>query len=467
MLEEISSSYLAKISDLLGTTEPALKLLLTVLGGYPLALIYRKYVYGKDAYLQHIYFILTGFLLGYWNYGMDMFHCVFTIFFTYCTLLILKGTMLCVAVTFIFNMSYLLIGYFYTSTDTYDIIWTMPQCILALRLIGTAYDYYDGHQPHDKLSADSKKVALVKRPELLEIFGHSFFPAACLIGPQFPMKRYQEFVAGNYGKKDAPNCPPDSVDAAVKRFTLGVVYLAIFQVFGMFVSDEYLLTDQFQNLSFFRKMLLLGIWGRYTLYKYISCWLIAEGACILFGITYTGENEHGEAQWNGLENIKISIFENTTEFNHYIQSFNVNTNHWVAHYVYKRLKFLGNRQISQLAALLFLSVWHGLHSGYYVCFFFEFLVIHMERDIKSIVKSNAKLSQFFSSPKVQLPLQILLRVYTFVFMGWCLLPFSLLQFDRYWKAFRNVNCVGIILFGLWPVVYSPILRFALKGAKRD
>lgn len=103
---------------------------------------------------------------------------------------------------------------------------------------------------------------------------------------------------------------------------------------------------------------------------------------ILFlGLTYNGENEHGEAQWNGLENIGISIFENTTEFNHYIQSFNVNTNHWVAQYVYKRLKFLGNRQFSQLTALLFLSVWHGLHSGYYVCFFFEFLVIYMERDV--------------------------------------------------------------------------------------
>lgn len=95
---------------------------------------------------------------------------------------------------------------------------------------------------------------------------------------------------------------------------------------------------------------------------------------------YNGE-ENGVVQWNGVENIKLRIFENTTEFNHYILSFNVNTNQWVAHYVYKRLKFLGNRHVSQLAALLFLSVWHGLHSGYYVCFFMEFIVIYMERDV--------------------------------------------------------------------------------------
>ncbi|KAJ8921187.1 hypothetical protein NQ315_013659 [Exocentrus adspersus] len=465
MSVDISSGYLAKFGSLMGATEPALKLLLTLIAGYPLALIYRKYVCGKNENLQHLFFALSGFLLGYWNYGMDMLHCVFAIFFTYCTLLLLNGTITSVAITFVFNLSYLLIGYYYTSTNTYDIIWTMPQCILVLRLIGIAYDYYDGRQPLDTLSSENKKVALTKRPGLLEIFGHCFFPSSFLIGPQFPLKRYQEFVAGSYGRMDVPNTPPDSVNASMKMLALGVLYLTVFQVLGVFVSDEYMLSEDFRNLNFFRKMLLLGIWGRFTLYRYISCWLLTEGACILFGITYNGKNEHGETQWNGLENIKISIFENTTEFNHYIQSFNVNTNHWVAQYVYKRLKFLGSRQVSQLVALLFLALWHGLHSGYYICFLFEFIVIYMERDIKSIVKNNATLANLFGSAKIQLPLQILLRIYTFVFMGWCLLPFSLLKFERYWTAFRNVNYVGIILFGLWPFIYSPILKYLLNQRK--
>lgn len=91
--------------------------------------------------------------------------------------------------------------------------------------------------------------------------------------------------------------------------------------------------------------------------------------------------EEGVVKWNGVENIKLFIFENTTEFNHYIKSFNVNTNYWVGHYIYKRLKFLGNRHVSQLTALLFLAVWHGFHSGYYVCFFMEYMVMYMERDV--------------------------------------------------------------------------------------
>lgn len=85
--------------------------------------------------------------------------------------------------------------------------------------------------------------------------------------------------------------------------------------------------------------------------------------------------------WNGLENVKISVLENATEFNHYILSFNINTNHWVAQYIYKRLKFFGSRLISQGVSLLFLAIWHGFHSGYYICFAFEFIVMYMEKDV--------------------------------------------------------------------------------------
>lgn len=31
--------------------------------------------------------------------------------------------------------------------------------------------------------------------------------------------------------------------------------------------------------------------------------------------------------------------------------------------------------------LIFLALWHGLHSGYYHCFFMEFVVTYFERDV--------------------------------------------------------------------------------------
>lgn len=220
-----------------------------------------------------------------------------------------------------------------------------------------------------------------------------------MVGPQFPLKRFQDFVSGNFSDDGNPGVPPSScVQPAVKRFLQGVLYLLIFQAIGFFVTNEYIMSDEFQSLGFVTRCILLGVWGRYSLYKYISCWLLTEGACILFGkcifmfrsgfdalstlgLSYNGLDENRVVQWDGLANVDLWRLETATEFNHYIQSFNINTNHWVAQYIYKRLKFLGNRLISQAAALVFLAIWHGFHSGYYVCFLFEFMVIYMEKEV--------------------------------------------------------------------------------------
>lgn len=103
---------------------------------------------------------------------------------------------------------------------------------------------------------------------------------------------------------------------------------------------------------------------------------------LILGLTFSGIKD-GVADWSGCGNIKLVIFENAEKFQNYIESFNVNTNHWVAEYVFKRLKFMGNRNISHGATLLFLAVWHGFHSGYYMCFLMEFIVIHFEKEVSS------------------------------------------------------------------------------------
>ena len=103
--------------------------------------------------------------------------------------------------------------------------------------------------------------------------------------------------------------------------------------------------------------------------------------CITFGLTYNGRDENDEPKWDGCSNVRLLTFENATTFNHYILSFNTNTNHWCAEYIYKRLKFLGSRIMSQVMTLLFLAVWHGFHSGYYLCFFMEFIIMYFEKDV--------------------------------------------------------------------------------------
>lgn len=102
----------------------------------------------------------------------------------------------------------------------------------------------------------------------------------------------------------------------------------------------------------------------------------------LTGLTFVSRDEKtGEEDWSGCANIKLRIFENTYHFGDYIASFNVQTNLWVFQYVYKRLKFLNNKNLSHISALMFLAVWHGFHSGYYMTFFLEFLLVHFEKAV--------------------------------------------------------------------------------------
>ncbi|XP_026272325.1 lysophospholipid acyltransferase 5 [Frankliniella occidentalis] len=458
------ASLLSHLGDTLGTSEHALRLLLSILLGYPIVLIHRHFLYGRSPVLQHLLFICTGFLISSFCYGWDTFHLIGTVVGVYGILLLFGGSFLGAIATLVFTMTYLLYGYFATSTDVYDIKWTMPHCVLTLRLTGVAIDLYDGAQKQETLSAENKKSALQEKPSILELLAHSFFPSAFLVGPQFHMKRYQNFVSGklipNTNSSKLPNC----VRPALIRFGTGTLYLCIYQVLTIWVPDMYPDTETFQQNGFLMKHVMLGLWARTALYKYISCWLITEGVCIMSGITYSGKDENNIEKWDGCANVQLSVFEGCTKFNHYIMAFNTNTNHWIAQYVYKRLKFLNSKLASQGGALAFLAVWHGFHSGYYVCFFNEFVVMLMEKEVESILARNEKATMFLSSPFVSPIVWVILKLYTFIFMGYCLVPFVLLSFNRYWAVYKSVYFSGYLLFLGWHL-YAPLVRKALKPSR--
>ncbi|PNF39053.1 Lysophospholipid acyltransferase 5 [Cryptotermes secundus] len=455
-------SVLSQLAYSLGAPEPALRLLVSILLGYPLALIHRYTLFGQLQY-QHLFFVVSGLSIGYFNYGWEILHSVTSVLVVYGILRIIGGTLISVICVFIFTMAYLLAGYYMTGTETYDIKWSMPQCVLTLRLIGLAFDLFDGKKLDEELSQEQKKTALSKIPSLLEVAGYTYFPASFLVGPQFPMKRYQDFVAGIYRHgtetlqtKELPDC----LVPGLKRGGLGFVYLGLYQIGTSFFPDCYLLGNEFQELPFWKQCLTLGIWGKITLYKYISCWLISEGVCIIAGLTYNGKDSSGKHQWDGCANVKLRVFEGASKFGHYIASFNINTNHWVAQYIYKRLKFLGNRYISQAAALIFLAVWHGLHSGYYMCFLLEFVIMKLEKDFEKMLEQS-EVKEFLNHVALRPVTWLLLKLYTFVFMGYCLVPFVLLSYSRWNHVYASVYYFGHFVFFPWPV-YSPFVRKLLK-----
>ncbi|CAL7949229.1 unnamed protein product [Xylocopa violacea] len=460
----MSKSILSSVAKNLHASEAGVRLLISISLGLPIALLHKYIFYQKCPIRQHIFFTVCGVLICIWNYGINTFHSAVAVLVTYCVLKCFGGTSISVLFTFAFNMIYLLWGYYVTSTSDYDIKWTMPQCVLTLRLIGLTFNVFDGQKPPEKLSALQKQVALKEKPTFLEIVAFIYFPGSFLVGPQFNMKRYLDYVYGqqesNEKRAAALN---NSLVPGIIRMLTGFVYLALYQLSVLYIPDQYILSTKFQQHNFLIRLLLIGFWGHFNLYKYIACWLLAEGVCTAFGLTYNGEDEKGQPLWNGCENVKLLQFEMATKFNDYIMSFNINTNTWSAEYIYKRLKFLGSRLYSQFFTLLFLAVWHGFHSGYYICFFLEFIIMYMEKDIIQILEKHQKLLKLLEKhPQLQILCNIFLKIYTFIFMGYSLVPFILLSYRRYHQVYSSVYYCGHIIYLSYPFISILIKKFLFK-----
>lgn len=217
------------IAELIGTTEPALKLLLSILMAYPLAIVYHKFVRPR-ADLRNLYFIITGLDIAFYNFGLTLYHNAIPIVIMHLTTLILGPGKLNAIITFFFNMAYLLVGYTLTESENYDITWTMPHCVLTLKLIALGFDLWDGQKMKagEPLSATSQKTALENPPTLLELIGFVYFPPCFLVGPIFSFRRYSDFINDKFPLDNGK----DYEGLALKRLGQGIIYLAAFQIGG-------------------------------------------------------------------------------------------------------------------------------------------------------------------------------------------------------------------------------------------
>lgn len=155
-----------------------------------------------------------------------------------------------------------------------DICWTMCHCVMVLHLIGLTFDVSDSVKTPEVLGISDNRPILI--PNLLEVFAFAYYPPTVIIGPQFSFKRYSTFLDKKFEGKN-------NMNAGLKRMFTGIIYLAIYQGLTILIPDDYFLTEEFTSKNFFMKVFILCIWGHKTLYKYISCWILSEGAAICCG----------------------------------------------------------------------------------------------------------------------------------------------------------------------------------------
>ena len=271
--------------------------------------------------------------------------------------------------SFLFNMGYLVVIYVKRASESgYDIDMTMPQCVLAMRLAGLAYDYSDGALPEGALSDYTRANRITARPSLVELLGYSYHWAGVIVGPQYSLATYRRFVDG----KELARAP-SSAWPALQTLIAGALYLGLHVYLSGLMPFEVVLADVYGTWPLWRRVVYLVLSLRLVLMRYGGIWLVNDGHCILSGLGYAGTDKIGQHHWNRVSNFLPLQFETATSIAGYVGAFNVNTNHWVREYVFKRLRFLNNRHLSSIGALAFLAIWHGVAAGYFICFGLEFV----------------------------------------------------------------------------------------------
>jgi lysophospholipid acyltransferase 5 len=176
-----------------------IRLLLCVFGAMPLALLYRLVVSHAPTTLKHAYNGGVGLAFCYYMFGAEgVAHTLTLTVATYLILLVVGHFSRLVALCTVFavNLGHLLVCYWHLQTEKYDIDFTIPQCVLCLRLISLAFDYYDGSFAVSALKSDQLTNRLPALPSPLAVVGFAFYFAAFVSGPQFTFKRYANFIDG-------------------------------------------------------------------------------------------------------------------------------------------------------------------------------------------------------------------------------------------------------------------------------
>lgn len=458
-----------------GMSPEPLRLLIALLMGYPLSMIYSwLFVNGRTKQLsrsqvlpQHLYSIFTGLILAIFLYENDFIHFPIAIVNSWVILRILGPTKIAVSLVFVFAFGYLLIGYYFYSSEDYNIDFTTSFCVLTLRLIGFAMDYYDGNcvlkedKPSSSANTTWKNVPFKELPNIVETLGFNLFFGGFTVGPQFPFTVYINFVtlkcfAKSEKSSDKDIALPSGSGAALSCFLLGLLYLAVMQIGSSYLDTSFVITSAYAAWPFWKKFLYMTFAGRVVLAKYLGVWTFNEGSCIISGISFDGYSEEGSPKWDGLSNVRPYYYETMTSLANVIVSFNMNTNLWSKTYIFKRLRFLGNKSLSGLLTLVFLAVWHGFSFGYFGAFLLEFLDMESETRLRNwfnpyyghIYKKAGEKNESLINKVLRYLFNLFFYMLAISTLSVGVVTFDLLTYEKVINFWRNIffyNHIGIVI----------------------
>ena len=441
---------LQKLSELLAFPESGLRLLVGIILGFPSAILFKELSkVNKNEKLKHIYMIFTGITLSWFVFGLETYRNVFGVAASY--LLVYFGYIFhqryyAAILNSIFIFNYFLYCIYISATDGYDILFTTPLSMIVFKMIGFGFDVSDASDP-------SQKNRLLEFPSILEIFSYNFSYLGYFIGPFFAFKNYRKFVQGTWNSQfELPSeklVPSGSL--LFRKISTALVYFAVAIYMRSVFPTEFLLSVEFKSYSMPYKLFLIFITGKTIILKYFGPWILQDVVGILSGFGVSGIKD-GEPIYENMSNVRPFEFETANSLKQLVESYNINTNAWVKYYIFKRLIFLGNKQLSSFLSLLFLAVWHGFHIGYYICFASEFVFAYAENNLINFLYplSKSDLGEMFYY--LYTPLVYFGRLFV---LYYSMISFDLLHLEKIITAYSNVSYAGhivLVFLGISPLL---------------
>ncbi|KAI9016042.1 MBOAT, membrane-bound O-acyltransferase family-domain-containing protein [Hyaloraphidium curvatum] len=493
------SGFIRNLSGATGISTDLLQCLTAILAAYPVAQGYRVLFLHRptaDTTLRNAYVLFCGFVLALWfmqDSPADIAHSLLCICGTWLACALVQAWRLprvyAAAFAWILNSGYLFVGYYYDNlkSSSYKVDWLTPQCVLCLRMISFAMDFMDGGKkrpdgPARGTGLTEDQLGLAELPSLWHTMGYAYHFGGFLVGPQFPYERYRRWLTGELfaldrdvkvrGKemKKGQHYVPSSFAYAAQCFGWAVLNLGMTQLGRAYFPTTFLVTPDYARMSFAAKLGYLWVAGKFALQKYLGIWKLSEVPCVISGLVYNGYREGSTPAglWGSLSNIRLPQYEIPWCLQDIVTTFNTNTNNWSKIYLFKRLRFLGSKELSALFTLMYLAAWHGWHVGYFICFGLEFLDMEAERTLRGtfgpiynwlegeLTKGTA--TGYIMFPAYRVLCWLLTTSALFYSAG---VAFDLLKWDLIKVAYGEVYWIGhVAIFAA--VVISKVARPLIK-----
>ena len=442
-------------SRLFGLEDVPARIIITLLTNMLMSALHTTLIQKRSRNVQHFLNGLLGLVSMYFCFGRQIWHIVTDVILFTTLIKSLGGQFITVLIAWLTIYPHLLFGYYQIAmaeTDTRTIYWTIPHCVLTLKLLGLSFDLFSTRQARGK---PEKAPLLTEDVTMLEVFGFAFFYPTSLVGPQIQFRRYKDFVEGTLYDRERIK---SNIPYGIKRFVAGIVSGLFYTILVRYVPINHLVSKEFASENLLYKVSYSALRHFIGLKQYYTVWLFSEAACVFTGVSFRSEKD-GQVDWSSCAGVKLYKLETAYNAQMIVESFNVTTNEWAMQYIYKRCRFLKSKLLSQLITLLFISTWHGFHPGYYLCSFWQIPILQLEKMITPVLFSVPLSKQSLPTRYIGYVLGVMYR-YHIVAIPFCF--FQLLTWERCW-AFSSA--IQHCLFIEYAIVIPMVLLVTLMRRK--